>query len=109
MIELLDKLLYCLLTNHRVCGIICEVVRQNTDVLELSKRDQGDSYGMVAYGGAAKEWNQQAAAFDAACVGKTAQEIQGLMGEDYKGVADLQAAGCTIYVSNFVKAATKIG
>ena len=74
-----------------------------------TKRDQGDSYGMVAYGGAAKEWNQQAAAFDAACVGKTAQEIQGLMGEDYKGVADLQAAGCTIYVSNFVKAATKIG
>ena len=75
----------------------------------LSKKEKGDNYGMVAYGGAAKEWYQQAAAFDAACLGKTASEIAGLMGADYKGVADVQAAGCTIYVSGFVKAATKIG
>ena len=64
---------------------------------------------MVAYGGAAKEWFEQADAFDAACVGKTAAEIAGLQAEDGKGVADLQAAGCTIYVTGFVKAATKIG
>ena len=75
----------------------------------LSKKEKGDNYGMVAYGGAAKEWYQQAAAFDAACLGKTASEIAGLMGADYKGVADVQAAGCTIYVSGFVKAAAKIG
>ncbi len=72
-----------------------------------TKREQGASYGMVAYGGAAKEWFEQADAFDAACIGKTASEIAGLMGEDGKGVADLQTAGCTIYVSGFVKAATK--
>lgn len=72
-----------------------------------SKREQGANYGMVAYGGAAKEWFEQADAFDAACIGKTTAEIAGLMGDDGKGVADLQTAGCTIYVSGFVKAATK--
>ena len=78
----------------------------------LSKKEKGDNYGMTnpAYGGTAtKEWYEQAAAFDAACLGKTASEVAGLMGADYKGTADVQAAGCTIYVSGFVKAASKIG
>ena len=74
----------------------------------VSKKAQGADYGMVAYGGATKEWHEQAAAFDAACVGKTAAEIAGLVGEDGKGVADLQTAGCTIFVTGFVKAASKI-
>ena len=73
----------------------------------LSKREQGADYGMVAYGGSAKEWFEQADAFDAACVGKTTAEIAGLAQEDGKGNADLQAAGCTITVTGFVKAATK--
>lgn len=75
----------------------------------LSKKAQGDNYGMKAYGGSAKEWYEQAAAFDAACIGKTANEIGGLMAEDHKGTADLQAAGCTITINGFVKAASKIG
>jgi len=73
----------------------------------VSKKEQGANYGMVNYGGAAKEWFEQAAAFDAACVGKTAAEIAGLQAEDGHGSSDLQAAGCTIYVTGFVKAATK--
>ena len=73
----------------------------------VSKKEQGSAYGMVAYGGSAKEWNEQAAEFDAACVGKTTAEIAGLKADDGKGVADLQAAGCTIDVTAFVKAATK--
>ncbi len=74
----------------------------------LSKKEQGSDYGMVAYGGAEKEWFEQAAAFDAACIGKTAAEIAGFVAEDGKGVADIQAAGCTIYVTGFVMAASKI-
>ena len=73
-----------------------------------SKKEQGKDYGMVAYAQAEKEWFEQAAAFDAACVGKTGKEIAGLVGEDGKGVKDLQSAGCTIYVTGFVKAASKI-
>lgn len=74
----------------------------------LTKKEQGDSYGMVAYGNAEKEWFEQAAAFDANCIGKTGKEIAGLIGEDGKGVEAVQKAGCTIYVSGFVKAASKI-
>ena len=73
-----------------------------------SKREQGDAYNMVTYGGAVAEWYAQADAFDAACEGKTGAEIAGLMGEDYKGIDSLKAAGCTIYVSGFVAAASKI-
>lgn len=75
----------------------------------LTKKEKGEGYGMKAYAGAAKEWYEQAAAFDAACIGKTAGEVAGLMAEDGKGNADLQAAGCTITVDSFVKAASKIG
>ncbi|MBR3995198.1 MAG: hypothetical protein IKI97_07960 [Clostridia bacterium] len=73
----------------------------------LSKMEQGMSYGMVAYGGATKEWFEQADAFDAACIGKTKEEIAGLLGDDGKGNSDLQTAGCTINVTGFIKAATK--
>lgn len=73
----------------------------------LSKKEQGTNYNMVTYGGATKEWFEQAAAFDAACTGKSIEEIAGLVAEDGKGVSDLQNAGCTIYVTGFVKAATK--
>ena len=73
----------------------------------VSKREQGTNYGMVAHGGATKEWFEQADAFDAACIGKTASDIAALKAEDGKGTADLQAAGCTIDISGFIKAATK--
>ena len=63
---------------------------------------------MVAYGGAAKEWNEQADAFDATCVGKTATEIAALVAENgYNGVDALVSAGCTIGVADMVKAAVK--
>lgn len=72
-----------------------------------TKKELGDNYGMVKYGAKA-EWYDQAAAFDAACAGKTASEIAGLMGSDNYGNADVKAAGCTILVNGFVKAAEKI-
>ncbi|MDD5901686.1 MAG: hypothetical protein PUC73_12425 [Lachnospiraceae bacterium] len=79
-----------------------------------TKKEQGTDYGMSAYGsdkngdGVVKEWNEQAAAFDAACLGKTVEEIKALQGDDNYGNADLQTAGCTITVDGFVKAATKM-
>lgn len=73
----------------------------------LTKKEQGFDYGMVAYGGATKEWFEQAAIFDATCIGKTASELAGLMDADGNPSSDLQNAGCTITVTGFVKAATK--
>lgn len=40
-----------------------------------TKNELGESYGMVAWGGAIAEWNEQAAAFAAYVTGKTAQEV----------------------------------
>ncbi len=74
-----------------------------------SKREAGDNYGMKAYGGASKEWYEQADAFNAATIGKTASEIAAMMASDNYGVADVKDAGCTILVNGFVKAAAKIG
>lgn len=75
----------------------------------VSKRAQGDSYGMKAYGNATKEWYEQADAFCAACIGKTAGDINALMNAENKGVESLQTAGCTITINGFVGAASKIG
>ena len=79
------------------------------------KKEQGAAYGMSKYGadlngdGVVKEWMEQAAAFEAACLGKTAGDISALMNDKNYGSADLQAAGCTILVNGLVKAAAKIG
>ena len=67
----------------------------------LSKKEQGDNYGMVAYGGAKLEWYEQAEVFDTACIGKTAEEIASISAEE------LQTAGCTVDAAGFVKAASK--
>ncbi len=78
----------------------------------VSKKDKGADYGMAAYGkdlngdGVVKEWNEQAAAFDAALVGKTATEIAALAVNGY-GVESVQTAGCTMAISDMVAAAVK--
>lgn len=78
-----------------------------------TKVDAGDNYGMKAYGqdlngdGAVKEWYEQAAAFDNACIGKTANDISALATDKGYGVDTLQSAGCTINISDMVKAAVK--
>ncbi len=82
-----------------------------TDITKavLSKREQGDDYGMVRYGGGkiTKEWYAQADAFVATCIGKTAGDVAALMGSDNYGSADVKNAGCTILVNGFVGAASK--
>ena len=73
----------------------------------VSKKEQGENYGMVAYGGAEREWFEQASVFDKACVGKTADEIASFAGEGGKATEEIQSAGCTIDVTGLVKAASK--
>lgn len=43
-----------------------------------TKNELGKDYGMVAWGGAIAEWNEQAAAFAAYVTGKTAAEVAGI-------------------------------
>ncbi len=70
-----------------------------------TKAEKGTEYGMSEKG--FKEWNEQAAAFDATLVGKKAADFAALMGEDTKGTGELATAGCTIFVSDMIKAAEK--
>ncbi len=73
-----------------------------------SKRELGANYGMVAYGGAAKEWFEQADAFNTLCVGKTATEIVAFCASDNYGTDEVKTAGCTILVNGLTKAADKL-
>ncbi len=67
-----------------------------------TKYELGDGYGMVAWGGAVKEWYQQADAFAKVCEGKTVDEIKAMVVDGYKGNEEIIAAGCTIAISDFV-------
>lgn len=66
-----------------------------------TKTELGDDYGMVKYNASTMEWYTQAQNFEKAVVGKTADEIAKIK----KGDAEI-AAGCTIDVTDFVKAVT---
>ena len=67
-----------------------------------TKNELGDSYGMVAWGGAKHEWNVQAANFAAYVTGKTAAQVAGIaVNEGTKPTdADL-SAGVTIAIGGF--------
>jgi hypothetical protein len=49
-----------------------------------TKNELGDKYGMKSQSGIGKEWNEQAAAFAANVVGKTAAEVEGIAVDETK-------------------------
>lgn len=90
------------------------VAKVDTKAEIKTKVELGADYGMATYGkkhdgseGKVLEWNEQAAAFDATLVGKTASDFAALAGEDTYAIGDLAAAGCTISVGDMIKAAEK--
>lgn len=68
----------------------------------LTKNELGDNYGMKAYGGAAFEWYEQAAALAQFAVGKTIEEVKG----GYASDVDLTTTA-TIYLGGYVAAIEK--
>ena len=67
-----------------------------------TKQELGEDYGMKAASSIQKEWNEQADAFAAFCIGKTADEIAAIAaGEDGKPADVDLAAGCTMHPGNF--------
>ncbi len=66
-----------------------------------TKNELGADYGMVAWGGAVAEWNEQAASFAAYVTGKTADEVAGIAVSEGKAAdADL-ATTVTISIGGF--------
>jgi len=72
----------------------------------LTKNELGDNYGMKAYGGAAFEWYEQAAALAEFAVGKTVEEFKSGIAGGYASDVDL-AATATIYLGGYVAAVEK--
>ena len=77
-----------------------------------TKVEAGDGYNMAVYGkkhdgsdGKVLEWYVQAAAFDSFLEGKTAADFSVLADAEGYGTGDLATAGCTINISNMIKAA----
>ena len=71
-----------------------------------TKNELGENYGMVAWGGAKAEWNQQAKAFADFVIGKTADEVKGIAVTETTKPADGTdlASSVTIAVGGFMKA-----
>ena len=68
-----------------------------------TKNELGENYGMVAWGQASAEWNEQAASFASYITGKTAEEIAGIAVNEATKPADGTdlASSVTISVGGF--------
>ncbi len=66
-----------------------------------TKNELGTNYGMNKASSIGKDWNEQAAAFAEYCVGKTADEVNGIAVTDGKAADEDLAAGCTLYIGGF--------
>lgn len=88
--------------NFDAAGVITTDV--NAEI--LTKNELGENYGMVAYGGAVAEWDQQAAALAAFAVGKTVEELKsGAVSESgYAPEGSDLASSATIYLGGYVSA-----
>ena len=69
-----------------------------------TKNEQGENYGMVAWGGAIAEWNEQAASFASYVTGKTAAEVAGIAVTETTKPADGTdlASSVTIAIGGFM-------
>lgn len=65
-----------------------------------SKRDKGDNYNMVKFGGATLEWYAQVDKLETVLVGKTVDEAKAIA----TGNDSVVAAGCTIDITDMIKA-----
>ena len=81
----------------------------DTTVAPQTKNELGENYGMVAWGGAIAEWDQQAAALASFAVGKTVEELKsGAIDETGKAPAGTDlATQATIYLGGYVSAIEK--
>ena len=68
----------------------------------LTKNELGANYGMVAWGGAIAEWNEQANAFAEYCIGKTKEEVLNIAVDEVTKPTDTDlSTSVTIAVGGF--------
>lgn len=66
-----------------------------------SKNELGDGYGMRKASSISAEWNEQAAAFAAYCVGKTIDEVKNMPVDENGKAVDI-VASCTMAAGQFI-------
>ena len=76
----------------------------------LSKAQMGEAYGLKAYSGVGKEWNEQSVAFCEYITGKTVEEATGMALTETTAPAEADlAASVSIAVGDFVSLVEKAG
>ena len=88
-----------------------EVPEDAASMTFKSKKEKLEEYGMKAASAIGKEWYEQAEAFEAYVVGKTADEVAAIPVETNEhGVVttdETLKAGCTMSISDFISATVK--
>ncbi len=80
-------------------------LKTDLSIAPKTKNELGSDYGMVAWGQAKAEWNEQAAAFADYVVGKTVEEVKGIaVDADTKPTEADLTASVTIKVGGFMSA-----
>ena len=83
----------------------------NTEATFETKRELRERYNMVAFSDATREWFEQAEAFEAYMVGKTADEVENMETKEHNGhnvtVDDTLFASCSIDITAFKAAVVK--
>ena len=87
----------------KVAFDVAGVITTDLSAAIKTKNELGENYGMVAWGGASAEWNEQAAAFAAYVTGKTAAEVAGIAVSESTKPADGSdlASSVTIAIGGF--------
>lgn len=79
------------------------VITSDLTAAVMTKNQLGENYGMVAWGGAIAEWNEQAASFAAYVTGKTPSEVAGIAVTETTKPAEADlAASVTISIGGFL-------
>ena len=82
-------------------------ITSDLDAEYATKKELGDEYGMKSFSTIGKEWYEQADAFAAWTVGKTAQEISDMGMEQGLATDEDLVASCSIHVTDFQTAVLK--
>ena len=84
------------------------IITTDLNTTPSTKNQLGEQYGMVAWGGAIAEWDQQAASFAAYVTGKTVDEVNGIAVDESTHPTDADlTASVTIAIGGFQALITK--
>lgn len=101
------RIVSCRIDAIDISATLTEDGKVDAEPTYKSKAELGDDYGMLNpyYGSTLAEWYNQAQAFESYVVGKTRAEVSGIaLNESGKPTDEVLAAGCTIAVTDFMKA-----